>query len=467
MAPRQIDTSRLGMVQALRAIAALTVVFGHAQTEALSLVAAKAGGLSTFLVDKTGAGVDLFFVISGFVMVHASQRLFGEAGAAKTFLLRRLFRIVPLYWAVTTLFLLAMLATPALLSSDAPTLVEIVKSYLFVPYAKAGAEMMQPVYKLGWTLNYEMFFYGLFGLVIWMPLDRAVAGLAALLEVGQMRDRPGTHTLGFLIGPRINAAGRIDETHPPRPDEGLGHRGGFHHLGQVRNGLDRRVVAGRLAQILVRQGLGDAGHADRLTTQSAAEFLHRLDEVGLRQAGQVGRLRMSRAVWLMAGAASETAVARSIAHDRRHGNMAVREPIDGGIQSVQLLLRIVLAAALDRLQALDGRRRGLVHDRTGDGKGPQQVLACGRLRERRNRGRRRKQTQQEGFTQAFHHHCPVTARPRQRRAIFLAARRAAVRHLIRRSDGENLTLQRYVDVASASGPPNSVCLKEAPPISCR
>ena len=112
MAPRQIDTSRLGMVQALRAIAALTVVFGHAQTEALSLVAAKAGGLSTFLVDKTGAGVDLFFVISGFVMVHASQRLFGEAGAAKTFLLRRLFRIVPLYWAVTTLILLAMLATP-------------------------------------------------------------------------------------------------------------------------------------------------------------------------------------------------------------------------------------------------------------------------------------------------------------------------------------------------------------------
>jgi single-stranded-DNA-specific exonuclease len=45
---------------------------------------------------------------------------------------------------------------------------------------------------------------------------RERAGLAALLEVGQMRDRPGTHTLGFLIGPRINAAGRIDE-----PDLGL------------------------------------------------------------------------------------------------------------------------------------------------------------------------------------------------------------------------------------------------------
>ncbi len=49
-----------------------------------------------------------------------------------------------------------------------------------------------------------------------MLARRERAGLAALLEVGQMRDRPGTHTLGFLIGPRINAAGRIDE-----PDLGL------------------------------------------------------------------------------------------------------------------------------------------------------------------------------------------------------------------------------------------------------
>jgi single-stranded-DNA-specific exonuclease len=52
------------------------------------------------------------------------------------------------------------------------------------------------------------------GLKVLARRDRA--GLAALLEVGQLRDRPGTHALGFLIGPRINAAGRIDE-----PDLGL------------------------------------------------------------------------------------------------------------------------------------------------------------------------------------------------------------------------------------------------------
>ncbi len=45
---------------------------------------------------------------------------------------------------------------------------------------------------------------------------RGRAGIAALLEVGQVRDRPTAHSLGFILGPRINAAGRVDE-----PDLGL------------------------------------------------------------------------------------------------------------------------------------------------------------------------------------------------------------------------------------------------------
>jgi single-stranded-DNA-specific exonuclease len=45
---------------------------------------------------------------------------------------------------------------------------------------------------------------------------RAHAGIAALLDLAQLREAPTTHTLGFVLGPRINAAGRIDE-----PDLGL------------------------------------------------------------------------------------------------------------------------------------------------------------------------------------------------------------------------------------------------------
>ena len=55
-----------------------------------------------------GAGVDLFFVISGFIMVYPSNRLFAEPGGAKIFAWRRLSRIVPLYWCAMALLLVKM-----------------------------------------------------------------------------------------------------------------------------------------------------------------------------------------------------------------------------------------------------------------------------------------------------------------------------------------------------------------------
>ena len=60
------------------------------------------GFLSDILVGA--AGVDLFFVISGFVMVYASEAIFAQPGASRYFLARRLARIVPLYWATTLFF---------------------------------------------------------------------------------------------------------------------------------------------------------------------------------------------------------------------------------------------------------------------------------------------------------------------------------------------------------------------------
>ena len=159
------------------------VVFGHLQTEAALMPAAAAYGFSPVIVDLTGAGVDLFFVISGFVMVFASRDLFGQKYGARLFLARRMARIVPLYWAATTLFLATMLLSPASLSSAAPSLAEIVKSYLFIPFARAGAEAIQPVYKLGWTLNYEMFFYAIFALCLFLPRQKAVGAVVGILVI--------------------------------------------------------------------------------------------------------------------------------------------------------------------------------------------------------------------------------------------------------------------------------------------
>ena len=99
----------------------------------------------------------MFFVISGFVMVHASEPLFGRADGPRLFWLRRLIRIAPLYWAVTSLYLVLTLLLPDMATSHySPGL--IAASYLFFPFPREDGTM-QPVVGLGWTLNYEMFFY--------------------------------------------------------------------------------------------------------------------------------------------------------------------------------------------------------------------------------------------------------------------------------------------------------------------
>ena len=126
------------------------------------------------------AGVDLFFVISGFVMVYASERMFGRAGGQLQFITRRLIRIVPLYWLVTPLYLVMALAIPAFEKSY--SVASVVASYLFIPWPRLDG-IMQPLVGQGWTLNYEMFFYAIFAAAILAPRRIAVALASGVLIV--------------------------------------------------------------------------------------------------------------------------------------------------------------------------------------------------------------------------------------------------------------------------------------------
>src|SRR6185312_15706531 len=96
------------------------------------------------------------------------------------FLLRRVIRIVPLYWAATTVVLVVGLALPTLLNAGIGGPAHVVASYLFVPSPRAPGQI-EPVLSLGWTLNFEMFFYVTFALVLLLPLERGLLALAALL----------------------------------------------------------------------------------------------------------------------------------------------------------------------------------------------------------------------------------------------------------------------------------------------
>lgn len=170
-------------IQALRAIAALLVVFGHAahETEAIGPRVGLNAIDPTFL--HWGIGVDIFFVISGFIMVHTSADLFGRPGAWRVFLARRIVRIVPLYWLLTSALLLAGLVAPRLLNVPAGDWQHVLASYLFIPSLRGGDET-RPVMALGWTLNLEMFFYVLFAAAMLLPLKRGMITLT--LAIGSL-----------------------------------------------------------------------------------------------------------------------------------------------------------------------------------------------------------------------------------------------------------------------------------------
>ena len=139
------------------------------------------------------SGVDIFFPISGFVMAVTTYKRWGQAGVAADFLLRRLIRIVPLYWAATLLKLAAVLALPALTSHPNPEAWHVVASFLFIPEWDPDGKAL-PLLPVGWTLNYEMLFYALFAVVLAFRL-RPVLWLGAILLC-----------LSFLPYPRTDSA---------------------------------------------------------------------------------------------------------------------------------------------------------------------------------------------------------------------------------------------------------------------
>jgi peptidoglycan/LPS O-acetylase OafA/YrhL len=168
----------LTSIQGLRAVAAVAVVLAHIVGYELGKQLAIPNPLPG--AEYGGAGVDLFFVISGFVMVYASERFFRRAAGPLEFFLRRLARIVPLYWATTSIILAYLLLHYGRLATVNFTPEAVLASYLFVPYPQTDG-YMAPVHGVGWSLNYEMFFYACFCLAL--PLGRrvGVAAVAALL----------------------------------------------------------------------------------------------------------------------------------------------------------------------------------------------------------------------------------------------------------------------------------------------
>jgi len=140
---------KLYSVQYLRGLAALLVVVAHAFSHQI--------GLENPLVVFAGQmGVVLFFVISGFIMVYISGT---GTFSAWNFLTRRAARIVPLYWLFTGLAALLALVLPSLFKTTTFTWPHLIQSLLFIVHEAPGRGGSSPLLSLGWTLNYEAYFY--------------------------------------------------------------------------------------------------------------------------------------------------------------------------------------------------------------------------------------------------------------------------------------------------------------------
>jgi exopolysaccharide production protein ExoZ len=185
-------------VQILRFVAAMLVAVMHI-TQAISI---HITGRGANVYWGTGTvGVDIFFVISGFVMMLSTAKVPANGPARRAsawiFIKRRILRIVPVYWAYTLLKAVLLVAVPALAVRSVITPGHLAASLFFVPMT-APWGLVQPVLPVGWTLNFEMLFYIVFASAIALGAPRVRMCLLVFLSVFvAARFVPGSVPLAF------------------------------------------------------------------------------------------------------------------------------------------------------------------------------------------------------------------------------------------------------------------------------
>ncbi|WP_299938792.1 acyltransferase [uncultured Pelagimonas sp.] len=170
--------SKLLGVQYMRALASGMVLFGHvlAETEHYLKIDMPFGWV------PWTRGVDIFFVISGFIILVSSQKYFEAPGGVRVFCRKRFTRVVPLYWLFTTLMLAVLLILPSGAKQTQLDWGQVITSYLFIPYERYDGRAA-PILSLGWTLNFEIFFYAVFALALFLPRRIGPLSVVVLMTV--------------------------------------------------------------------------------------------------------------------------------------------------------------------------------------------------------------------------------------------------------------------------------------------
>ncbi len=143
-------------------------------------------------------GVEIFFVISGFVMIASTPdrdvSLPNRFGLAKDFVLRRIIRVAPMYWLCSAAKVVLVLLAPSLALRSSIDWSHVAASFLFIPVVSPWG-LVQPILPVGWTLNFEFLFYALFATCIVVTRWRAsvaTAFLAVVYIAGTTMAEPGS-----------------------------------------------------------------------------------------------------------------------------------------------------------------------------------------------------------------------------------------------------------------------------------
>jgi exopolysaccharide production protein ExoZ len=209
--------AELMTVQSLRAVAALMVVAYHAANQwgthlspEVEIVWANGSG-----------GVDIFFVISGLVMVLSAQRCARLERGWWLFLHQRLTRIVPMYWIMTTVKIGAVAVLPIVALHTRFDVPYLLGSYFFIPVPDETGHNF-PILSVGWTLCYEMLFYVLVCVALAARVSLfcvvlPVLGAFAVAALFHAFEFANTIALEFILGMTIGARLRRLEQLPTLP----------------------------------------------------------------------------------------------------------------------------------------------------------------------------------------------------------------------------------------------------------
>lgn len=191
-------------VQYLRAVAVLLVLGYH-----LTFIESRFGAEGPWLgfFGFGFRGVDLFFLISGFVMAYTTLPRV-ETFAWRDFLYRRFIRIYPVYWFYFALVAAAYAVKPGIINSSYDAPVDLLRSFFLLP----PAEGRMPLLAISWTLTFEVYFYLVFCVLVGLLREHALKGVvfwaflvASGMAMGWQHMIVSYHNLEFIAGVGLGA----------------------------------------------------------------------------------------------------------------------------------------------------------------------------------------------------------------------------------------------------------------------